>query len=120
MSGWDPWAVLIAGGSLADLPPIASPRFLADVPKLQPYEPADGLTAQQWALGDSNVGYVVYSRGGPKIRLDLSPSKQRFAANWINPATGKVTPLAASVDGGKMAEFDTPGNGPCVLWLTRG
>jgi len=119
MSGWDPWAVLIAGGSLAELPTLENARFLADVPKLKPYEPADGLTAQQWALGDPEGGYVVYSQAGATIRLDLSPSKQRFAANWINPATGKSTPLAASVDGGKIVEFEAPSGGPCVLWLTR-
>jgi hypothetical protein len=119
MSGWDPWAVLIAGGSLADVPAITNPQFLADVPKLQAYEPASGLTNQQWALGNPDCGYLVYSRGGPKIRLDLSPSKQRFSGNWIDPGTGKFTALAGAVEGGKMVEFNTPSAGPCVLWITR-
>ena len=108
-----------ARAPLAELPTLENTRFLADIPKLKPYEPADGLTSQQWALGDPQCGYVVYSRGGAKIRLDLSPSKQRFAANWINPTTGKFTPLATTIDGGKMVELDAPGGGPCVLWLTH-
>jgi len=119
MSGWDPWSVLIAGGSMAELPPLVSPQFLVDVPKMKPYEPPEGLAAHQWVLGDPEFGYVVYSHSGSKIRLDLSPAKQSFVGSWIEPGSGRLTTIKGPIEGWKMVDLDTPGGGPCVLWLTK-
>ncbi|HXG08178.1 MAG TPA: DUF6298 domain-containing protein [Gemmataceae bacterium] len=112
----DPWAVLAAGGSIPAIPPVEDGRLLAALPRMKPFEPA-GLTGQQWALAEPGRNYLVYSAGG-KVRLDLSAAAGTYRARWIDPRTGKITEAQGAVHGGGLTEFDPPGSGACVLWLT--
>jgi hypothetical protein len=88
-------------------------------------------------LGNPESGYLIYSTGGGKIRLDLpaiaaqasgkddsaakghSSSAPQFAGYWINPRSGRFTPVKETVDSSKPLDLDTPGGGSSVLWLTK-
>jgi hypothetical protein len=130
------WAVLAAGGSVPNLqnlnddpkkgsdpqkpgPTPFSDRLLAALPKMKPFEPAEGLTDRQWALAEPGRNYLVYSLSGRKIRLDLSATREAFTAYWIDPRTGAATAAKEAVQGGKVIDLSAPESAPGVLWLTR-
>ena len=96
------WAVFIAGGSLANIPFINDPRFLADAATMQPVD-LPGNPHGQWALGNKDKGYIIYSDGsGP---VDLSAISKTFRVRRIDPRNGGFE--------------KEPGKGPTVLWLVK-
>jgi hypothetical protein len=113
------WAVLAAGGSIPNLPHLKDVPLLAALPRMKPYELAKGLTGRQWALAEPGRHYLVYSSAGGKVRLNLSATRETFAARWIDPRTGAVTEANETVRGGKKLDFSAPKATACVLWLTR-
>jgi hypothetical protein len=112
------WAVLAAGGSVPNLPPMKDERLLAALPRMKPLDAAK-LTARQWMLAEPGHNYLAYSSSGGSIRLDLSDSEETFAAYGINPKTGEVSRSGGTIHGGKTVEVSVPGSGTCLLWLTR-
>jgi hypothetical protein len=115
----DGWLVLAAGGSIPNLSDLKETRLLTALPRMKPFEPKVGLTAQQWALAEPDRNYLVYASSAGKIRLDLTGTQETYAAQWIDPRTGMATTISAPIRGGEMIELMSPGAGPCVLWLTR-
>ena len=68
------WAVFIAGGSLANIPAIPDPRFLAAAATMLPID-LPGNPQGQWALGGKE-GYIVYANEGhPKVDLNVIGKK---------------------------------------------
>jgi hypothetical protein len=87
-SGRDGWAVLIGGGSLAD---VRLPGELAEV--LPSMEPADELIQSEsaWCLADIDKNYLVYS-GNPQgtLRLKISAEGKPWQATWIDGRSGQI------------------------------
>ena len=94
------WAVFIAGGSLADIPVIDDPRFLADAATMRPVD-WPGNSHGQWALGNKEKGYIIYSDGSEPV--DLSGMDKSFRVRRIDPRNGTMEKEA--------------GKGPVVLWI---
>ncbi len=113
------WAVLAAGGSLPNLPPLSDRRLLEALPAMKPFEPETGLAEGQWALAAPGEHYLVYSAGGGKVRLDLSASAVTYKARWIDPRFGRISDYGDKVRGGMIVEFPAPVSGAWILWLTR-
>jgi hypothetical protein len=111
------WPILAAGGSIPNVP-LKDAKVREALLKMQPFEPAQGLTERQWALAEPDHHYLVYSAAGNEIRLDLSGTKETFAAYWIHPRTGDLAETK-SVEGGRIINVPTQTSGPCVLWLMR-
>jgi hypothetical protein len=84
---------------------------------MKPFEPK-GLPEGQYALADPGRDYLVYTPGGA-VKLDLSDQTATFAPHWIDLKTGAAKPAGDPVPGGKIAEFQAPGKGAAVLWLTK-
>ena len=118
LAGADGWAVLAAGGSAPRLPPTTDPALLAAVPRMRPFEPK-GLPEGALALADPGRDYLVWAPAGGAVSLDLSNRTEVFAAGWVDPKTGSVTPTDAPVRGGRRIEVRPPAGGPAVLWLSR-
>jgi hypothetical protein len=112
------WAILTAGGSLANVPTVADARLLAALPKMRPFEPATPLADDQWALAEPGTGYLAYSMNQPTIRLDLTNDAVRFLVSWIDPVLGRADG-DGEVEGGAVRELRSPAGGRRVLWLTR-
>jgi hypothetical protein len=113
------WAVVAAGGSVPNLPERTDERLRAALPRMKPFEPAEGLTGRQWALAEPGRHYLVYSASGGSIRLDLSATQAAFVSRWIDPQTGAVTEGDRPVRGGRLLDIPTPKAAACVLWLAR-
>jgi hypothetical protein len=112
------WAVFMAGGSLANIPVIADPAFLADA---IPMRPADlpGGPADQWMLADPGKGYIIYAEGHDPVRLDLQGVSGRFSVRRINPRNGSVAEKKERIRGGRMVSLSKDGDGAEVLWISR-
>ena len=114
----DGWAILAAGGSVP--PVVAIDEGLARaLPRMKPFEPAGGLTAEQWGLAEPDRHYLVYSMSGPRIALDLSAATGGFDVYWIDPTNGRAS-RGGETTGGDVRRFEAPAGGRCVLWLARG
>jgi hypothetical protein len=100
----DGWAVLMGGGSLAD---VQLPAELAAA--LPAMRPLDGVVtgAGRWCLGDEGREYLVHADEGGEVELTLPAGAYRL--RWTGPNMG------VPVDGG-VVNVD----GPITLDLRRG
>ena len=110
----DGWAVLIGGGSLAD---VRLPSQLAE--SLPGMRPVDGVVGggQAWCLGSDGGELLIYSTADRDLALELRPphGHSTYAVTWIDAKSGEATvgdPVR--VEGTRLQiERKTP-----VLWLT--
>lgn len=107
------WAVLMAGGSLPNLPAGLEKGFLKDAAQMSVIK---SQSETQYILGNPEKGYIVYSKNGGAT-IDLAASAKTYVAKWIDPATGTGTP-AGKVKGGKTTTLKAPKSGTTVLWLS--
>jgi hypothetical protein len=112
------WAVFIAGGSLADIPVIRDPRFLADAAVMLPVD-LPGNPDRQWALGSKEKGLIIYSDKPGPVKADLSAMNGTFRVYRIHPADGTMEKEALKIKGGKIVEMAGPDKGPVVLWIGK-
>jgi hypothetical protein len=108
------WAVLMGGGSLANVK-IADPQLLAAIPMMRPVESAG---EGQWLLSDPGRGYLAYSETSDSVRVDLpSEGGGGFTATFVDPRDGRAVKHAAAIGPGAGVEIKPPGVGPWVVWL---
>jgi hypothetical protein len=83
------WAVLMAGGSLANIPKIEIPGFYGSISKMQISE-NQNLNSDFWCLEQKGEAYIYYLRNTKTVEVDLSNYKGTFEVFWIDASTGKV------------------------------
>lgn len=83
------WSILMAGGSLANIPKIDVPSFYESVSKMQISE-NQNLNSNFWCLENKGISYLFYLRNTKTVEVDLSNSKGKFEVFWIDSNTGKV------------------------------
>lgn len=112
------WAAFMAGGSLAAVPPVAHPEFLVDAADMQPIRlPAN--PSDQWALGNTEKEYIIFSNSSESVQLDLSNAKGMYNLRWINPEDGCLLKKEEKIEGGEVVALKKPRSGPVVLWVDR-
>jgi hypothetical protein len=109
----DGWAVLMGGGSLADVRGLPA-ELAALVPTLTPLA---GVAAGegQWCLGREGRDYLVASNDRAR-ELSLTLPAGEYRAKWINTRSGEIA------DGERVtsAGGTTPVEGASgILWLSR-
>jgi hypothetical protein len=116
----DGWAALVAGASVPPIRPPIDASLLAALPRMTPFEPAEGPGEGQWALAERERNYLAYSPAGAPVRLDLSaaPTSATFAVHWIGVPSGRKR-AGGEVNGGAVRQFSAPGREPSALWLER-
>jgi hypothetical protein len=109
------WAVLLAGGSLANIPAVADATFSSSIATMIPVNsPATDL----YTLAHENKGYLVYSNTG-EVQVDLSKATGAFKVKWIDPANGQLIGKEEKVSGGKVVTLKSSKSGNVVVWLVR-
>jgi hypothetical protein len=89
------WAVLMGGGSLADL---RLPEELGkDVAEMAPME---GVVEGGWCLGRAGGGYLIYAEGDAALNLTLPPGKYRVT--WVDGKVRDVNVTEDVVEGGEV------------------
>lgn len=104
------WAVLLAGGSMPSLPPIADGAFLQAAARMQPVNlPENG--PNQYALSNAALGYILYNDSNQAISL---PIQKSVTVTRIDPKTGQVRGVKKADRG----TLDLPtSQGPEVIWI---
>lgn len=101
------WAIFMAGGSLAKVPPIEA----MDVYTLaSEFQPITSLTEsnRQWVMGKAQKGYLVYCLE-TDIHLDLSHDRKTYKVVWINPVNGEIFRKEQTrLKGGKVISLKAP------------
>ena len=81
------WAVLMAGGSMPNVPLATDSQFMADVAAMKPIE-LPGKPADQWALSDGKTGYIIYSETNGPVSVDLSTFTGHCSHQTHQPENG--------------------------------
>lgn len=66
--------------------------------------------------GAADPEYLVYAASGGEFSVSLRNSKDHFALEWMNPATGSRT-AGSDVSGGATRTFVPPFSGDAVLYI---
>lgn len=112
------WAVFMAGGSLAKVPPVDGVPFYELASTMLPLE-SQTIMDEQWVMGAMDKGYIVCSMNGV-VKLDLTGDKRKYKVAWIHPVTGELVQtkgLTKRVAGGSLCEWKAPeGFAVCLLY----
>lgn len=112
------WAVFMAGGSLAGIPPIEYSAFLAEAATMQPVQLSENQVGQ-WVLGKANKAYIIYDKSSKSIKVDLTKSSGVFKVLWIDPKDGHAIKKEERIRAGKVIDLQSPKSGPVVVWVTK-
>ncbi len=113
-----PWAVFMAGGSLAAIPRIAATGFLTSAASMRPMD-LPHSPGGQWMLGNARKEFIVYSRSSSSISLDLDTTADPLTAYWIDPRSGSLLGRQRLDGDIGSTELKSPTSGPVVVWVTR-
>ncbi|MBN1362748.1 MAG: hypothetical protein JW993_19270 [Sedimentisphaerales bacterium] len=109
------WAVFMAGGSLAALPKVAEPGFLASAASMRPID-LRGAPAEQRALGNAEGEFIVYCRATDELALEPHALQSADTVCWINPRDGSVLMKKRGQD---ARDTRVSTSGPVVVWVSR-
>ncbi|WDF69075.1 DUF6298 domain-containing protein [Sphingobacterium oryzagri] len=106
------WAVFMAGGSMANIPKVADPKFLQEAADMSAVVEQD-----TWMLKSPSAA-IVYQSKTTDLELDLSAWKGTYKIVHIHPKTGEVLKTETRRPGKKIA-IKKDSNGPEILWITK-
>jgi len=109
------WAILMAGGSLPDVP-VKDADFFAAVTAMRP---VINNNDKQWILMDEQHGYVIYDMEADQVEVDLQQASGKFQPVWIHTASGKMWYEKSAISGGKIVRLQKPEGKQWVLWLRK-
>lgn len=87
------WAVLMSGGSLANVPPLPA-ELLRDIVPMHPtWEQSEGEQGDsiRWLVSESGSLLGYCDATGAKLTLPASATAARYRARWIHPRSGEVS-----------------------------
>jgi hypothetical protein len=111
------WAVLLAGGSLPQLPASLPEGFLEEASTMDPMNPGPD-NQDAWGMRNERGGMIVYLRGDRYSVPDPGKYGEPVKVSWMDPATGKLVKAAETVAPGALDELMKPAEGPLILWLS--
>ncbi len=112
------WATFMAGGSMASLPVLEHPEFLADAATMHPSISTDHA-AGSWVLSNENKEYIIYSDSTEPMRVDLTQAVGTYCLRWLDPDNGRLISKEENVEGGTEITRHSPQGGPAVMWVTK-
>jgi hypothetical protein len=97
---------------------IGNTRTYANRMNLAATSPRNDLASTKYCLANPGEEYLVYLPEGDEVTVDLSSAPAEFAAEWMHPVEGTITP-GGTVKGGGKPNFAVPFSGPAVLYLRK-
>jgi hypothetical protein len=83
-----PYAILMASGSLASLPQLAT-EVIELAATMKTFLPSS-LTKKQYGLANSGTAYILYNASADAFNLDLTKTTGNFAVKILDPKSGEV------------------------------
>lgn len=93
------WAVLMAGGSLPNIPKIQLSSFYSAISGMK-FVNGNTFSDNLWTLENKGNSYLFYAKNAQDIVIDLATEKGDFEVYAINNATGNVL-KKTTIGGGK-------------------
>ncbi len=112
------WAVLMAGGSLPNVPQHLPPQLLKDMASMKIIE-LPGKPAGQWALAQEGKSYLIYQKSNEAITLDLREVQGTFTVHYLNPENGQLLLPILETEGGKIISLNEKSTGAVVVWMQK-
>ncbi len=91
-------------------------RLLANRVNLAATIPDVKRASTGYCLTEPGVSHIVFAPDGGEFEVDLGETRAPSSVEWLEVATGKITP-AESVGGGAKRKFRAPFEGAAVLFL---
>lgn len=93
------WSVLMAGGSLPNIPKIELPVFYSALSEMKLVK-GNQFSDAVWKLENKGKAYLFYAKNSQDISIDLASDKGDFEVYSINATTGSVS-KNTNISGGK-------------------
>ncbi len=110
------WAILMAGGSLANITQQIPSSLLQQVSGMIPLASTE---TGQYTLASVGKSYLIYQEQRSTIQLDLSNDQGTFLLTWINPKDGKSLQNSTLIQGGQKTTIPVPSSEANVAWLQK-
>ncbi|MEN3323128.1 DUF6298 domain-containing protein [Mariniflexile soesokkakense] len=100
------WAVLMAGGSLPNVPSINVDGFYESLSKMKANSD-ENYNSKSWSLQDEGESYLFYLKNTKTVEVDLSFFKGQFEVFWIGAETGTII-VQNSIQGKQKHSISVP------------
>ncbi|MFV5690115.1 DUF6298 domain-containing protein [Flavobacterium sp. ZT3R25] len=111
------WAVLMAGGSLPNIPKIQLPAFYSEISGMK-FVNGNKFSDNLWTLENKGKAYLLFAKKSQDISIDLSNYKGDFEVYAINPTTGSVA-KNVKINGGKKVTIPASDVKEKVLFIVK-
>ena len=110
------WAVLMAGGSMANIPVVADTAFLRDAAHMNPLELPEN-TEHQYVIGNQQYGYILYNNTDLPVIIEKAKVAGSQGIYFIDPETGHFIEYRMDIADDELISIPNPNNGPVVIWI---
>jgi hypothetical protein len=111
------WAVLMAGGSLANIPNIEILGFYESLSAMKVSE-NQNFKSDYWCLENMGNSYLFYLVNSEVVNLDLTKHKGTFNAYWIDVNNGTVL-SKSTIQGNSKQKLLNPTNKKAALYINK-
>ncbi len=111
------WPVLMAGGSLPNIPKIQLSSFYTEIGGMK-FVNGNAFSDNLWTLENKGKAYLFYAKNAQDISVDLSTYKGDFEVYSINATTGSVS-KNTNISGGKKVTIPASDVKEKVLFIIK-
>lgn len=111
------WAVLMAGGSLANIPHVQVEGFYKAITQMKPLK-SGNYNSSFWTLENPGKAYLFYLKETNSVTINLIDYSGKYKAYWINAETGN-TISEVFLKGKTSQTLIVPNKAARVLFITK-
>ena len=111
------WAVLMAGGSIPNIPNFTDTNISSAILRMSPQLHANNRPGQYF-ITDNENNILVYASTVDTIQLDLSNFQGIFNALWFDPGSNEVKLKGDNITANAKVKIGIKYK-PCLLWLKK-
>ncbi|MFG6685745.1 DUF6298 domain-containing protein [Mariniflexile sp. HNIBRBA6329] len=111
------WPVLMAGGSLPNIPNVMVSGFYESLSKMS-VDSKEDYQSKSWSLQDEGESYLFYLKDIKKAEVDLSNFKGNYEVFWIDSSSGAV--VSKTIIKGKLKHIlSAPSDHAKVVFIKK-
>ena len=110
------WAVLMAGGSLANIPKINVPGFYDTLSTTKPSNPS--YEDDIWVLKNYGNSFIFYLKNSDTVKVDLANFNGKYEGYWIDSNDGKLL-STIQFKGKTIASVTSPIGNRGILFIQK-
>lgn len=111
------WAVLMAGGSIADVPAFSDKTISSGLTQM--YHSEVIQSGQTYSLSDPGNALLIYHTGKEPVKVDLKNFSGKVLVRAIHSKTGVVDQKASTINAKEGAIVKVSSGEPVILWITK-